>query len=356
MASSRVTVVIVTWNSAYFLPDCLLALRATAAVPVVLQVVDNASSDDSVAVVRELFPDARLLRNVRNTGFCRAVNQGIKLARTEYVLLLTPDVVVSPSCLAALVAWADMHPCAGSAGPLLLRREKNVAAGVVTREPDAGSWVIDALGITINRARVARNAGEGTVLKHLPSRPFAVFGCSGACVLYRRRALAAVAVDGEYVDEDFFMYKEDVDLAWRLRLGGFSAWCVPAAVAWHVRQLRQGQGGVLARWRQRRAVPARLRRFSFVNHHLMLVKNEQGPNLWRDFPWVAWRVVLRLLLGLTLEPFLWRHGLSVFRQVKSAWRKRRIVQRQAIATPVQIRQWFLRENPNSKENFLNFEF
>ncbi len=343
MATPRVTVVMVAWNSAFFLPECLLALRAHAGLPYFLQVVDNASSDGSVGIVRELAPDARVLSNVKNVGFCRAVNQGIKLARTDYVLLLTSDVALREGCLAALVAFADQHLDAGSCGPVLVRRAPEQFVAADAHQPPIAARRVDSLGMRLNRRRIGYNLAEGSPLESAPSRPVEVFGCSGACVLYRRRALETVALDGEFLDEDFFTYKEDVDLAWRLRLAGFSAWCVPTALADHVRRLRQPRGSWRDRLRQRRAVPRRLRQLSFKNQQLMLVKNEQWPNMLWDLPWLTLRWGEWLLLSLTLEPFLWRTLPTLVRQLPAAWRKRGIIQRHAKVTPAQIRRWFTQE-------------
>lgn len=340
---ARVSVVLVTWNSAYFLPSCLMGLRAQSGLDFTLQVVDNASADASMAVVREFFPEARVLRNFRNLGFCRAANQGLKLAPTEYVLLLNPDVVVHPDCLATLVAFADHHAAAASVGPKLLRREP-AAAGLEPAGEGPGPPRLDGLGLGLSRGRVARNCGEGASAAVAPKRPFLVFGCSGACVLYRKAALEAVAVAGEYFDEDFFAYKEDIDLAWRLQLGGYSAWCVPTAVAAHHRRWRQPAGSWLARLVQRRAMTRELRLLSFQNHHLMLVKNEQGKNLLHDVLPILGRELLWLLAALTVEPFLWRGVPRLWRQLPAALRQRQVIQARAKVTPAQIRQWWLRGN------------
>lgn len=338
----RVTVVLVTWNSARDLPGCLAALRQQVGIDFAVQVVDNASTDESVSVVRWHFGAAQITRNGENAGFCRAVNQGLELADTEYVLLLNADVTLTPGCLAELVAFADGHPTAGSVCPKLLRRDAGspeAFAGARGAPP-----VIDGAGLRMRRSRVCANRGEGERDVGQYQHPDLVFGCSGACGLYRRSALQVIAVDGEIFDHHFFAYKDDVDVAWRLQLAGYEAWYVPSAVAYHVRQVRRPAARWRERIRQRRMIPPALRSQSLKNQYLMLVKNEHGENFVRDLLPIFGHAILLLLLSLTWEPFLWRALPLLWRQLPSTWRKRRIIQAQARVKPAEMRKWFRPNN------------
>src|SRR3989338_8291231 len=157
---ARLTIIMVTWNSAHWLPGGLGSLRQQKFKDYFLQVVDNASGDGSVGVVNEFFPEARMLRNFRNVGFCRAVNQGIRLARSEYILLLNPDVILQRNCLEELVAFADAHPQAGSFGPKLLRQAGNFSEAF-DEEGSHFAPVFDSTGLSMNRRRLPKNRGEG---------------------------------------------------------------------------------------------------------------------------------------------------------------------------------------------------
>ena len=336
-----VTVVLVAWNSERRLPQTLLALRQQSNPPPALLVVDNASSDGTVRTVRELFPNAAVLRNFRNVGFARAANQGIKLSRTPYVLVLTPDVMLEPSALRVLLAAATFHPEAAGFTPKMLRREPDDVDAMVP--PPVTTPVVDAAGLAMSRTRSAGNRGEGERDLGQYDRTEPVFGCPGACALFSRSALEAVAVNGEYFDEDFFAYKEDVDLAWRLQLGGFASWYVPSAVAYHLRRVRKppiSWGGCRA---ARRAMPRSLRLQSFINQHVMLVKNEQLRNFLRDAPPIIGRELQWLALSLTTEPFLWRGILRLWRMLPATLRKRRQILRQSKVRPEEIRAWFTKK-------------
>lgn len=110
----RTVAVVVTYNSALHIGACLSALRASGAA---VRVVDNASTDGTVAVVRHSFPDVELIANRANVGFSRAVNQGIAGAEAEVILLVNPDSVVAPAAVAGLVEHLRDHPEVGIAGP-----------------------------------------------------------------------------------------------------------------------------------------------------------------------------------------------------------------------------------------------
>jgi hypothetical protein len=169
------------------------------------------------------------------------------------------------------------------------------------------------------RRVVARSQGERERPEHL--RPGPVWGADGPVPVYRVAALGDAALPGrrggvEVLDEDFFMYKEDVDLAWRLRLLGWSAWYEPAALAWHVRTVRAG-----------RPVPLWVRVVSWRNQHLMQVKNESLAAFVRDAPWILAREVLTLgHMILTDAPRL-RAIPAFLATLPSALRKRRVLWR-----------------------------
>lgn len=336
---ARVTVLVVTWNSAAHLGATLEALLVQTYQSFGLRVVDNASSDATRAVVVQRFPAADLTVNAENRGFCAAVNQGLRQIATDYVLLLNPDAVMAPDCLEQLVRFAEAHPAAASFAPKLVRSPLGDQA---QGSPDATIVTLDAAGLQLSRSRSGTNRGEGELDVGQYARPEQVFGCPAACGLYRRTAFDVSAVAGEYWDENFFAYKDDIDVAWRLRLYGFEAWYVPGAIATHARAVRQAGGSWWRRAAGRSAVPPRLRALSVKNHYLTILKNEQRQNFLRDFVFIIGHSLAVLGLSLTVEPFLWRALPPLLRQLPSTWRKRRIIQAQAQVKPAEMRQWFTR--------------
>ncbi|MEN9557719.1 MAG: hypothetical protein RL141_88 [Candidatus Parcubacteria bacterium] len=349
MQSAQPLVVnIVTWNSARYLPNLFASLDAQQDAAFTVTAVDNASTDGTLDWLMEHRPDVALLRNFRNQGFARAHNQAIALALSRwdtadlsqrYVMVANPDLEFAPDALHTLVAFMDAHPDVSACGPKLLR------ATVVGESEDGGRTVertriIDAMGIAVTKARrfVDRGAGEEDTGQY--DADTRVFGLSGACMLLRASALVALRVGEEIFDEDFFAYQEDTDLAWRMRLFGMESQVVPQAVAWHHRRIpTQLRGGWIGAWVRRMRKPAMINFLSSRNHGWMVLKNDQGSNLLWHLPWWLPYEALKSIAAI-FSPSQMRGQLASVWGVGSIWRKRRIIQKRALATPPAMRAWF----------------
>jgi len=253
-----VSILMVTWNSSRVLPASLAALDHLDPLPVELVVVDNASNDDSVAIVEELGARLRfpltVIREERNTGFAAGMNRAIEAATGAFVLFLNPDVRVSPPMVGRLhEVFAEAGPDVYAVGPKLLR-----AMGP-DLEPTS---VIDSTGIRMTRdgRHVDRGAGETDAGQF--DGPEEVFGLTGAAALFRTAALQAGRVDGQVLDEDFFAFREDADLAWRMRGFGYRALYEPTAVGFHLRRVTP---------ERRRALPPEINRHSVKNRFLLRI-------------------------------------------------------------------------------------
>jgi hypothetical protein len=192
----------------------------------------------------------------------------------------------------------------------------------------------------MGRDRGASDRGQNEQDVGLYEQEEQVFGCSAAALLARRDALDAVALEGEVLDETFFMYKEDVDLSWRLRLAGWECWYVPRAVAYHARTSVEPTG-VRSFHENERAKPRHVRVHSLKNQWLMLVKNEDRANLLRDLPFVAAREALVVVYNAVFAPRITFAAVRGFvRALPAARRKRRAVKAAQSVRPAEIRRWF----------------
>jgi GT2 family glycosyltransferase len=212
--SPRASVVIPTWNGARYLAPCLGALAAQTFTDFEVLVVDNGSTDDTAAVLAA-YPMVRSLPLASNRGFAVACNHGIRAALGDIVLLLNNDTVVDPAWLAALVAALDRQPRAGMAQPkvrLMDRRD-----------------VLHTTGDTLDLAGRPGNRGVWAVDEGQFDARTEVFGANAAAAAYRRAMLEDVGL----LEERFGSYLEDVDLAWRARLRGWSCVYVPQALVYH---------------------------------------------------------------------------------------------------------------------------
>ena len=224
-----VTIVIVSYNVRYFLEQCIHSVRvATDTLRAEIIVVDNASSDDSVAYLRAQ-PDVRTIANEDNVGFARANNQGIRQARGRYVLLLNPDTLVESDALRRCLASADHDPTIGVIGARMLD-----GTGRYLPESKRGlptPWVSFTKMSGLGRLAPRSARFNGYYLGHLRDDAAAdVDVLPGAFMWLRREALAAV---GGGLDEDYFMYGEDVDLSYSIQRAGYRVVYDPAVQIIH---------------------------------------------------------------------------------------------------------------------------
>lgn len=315
-----VSIGLVTWNSSRHLTACLAALGQQIHESLETIVVDNSSTDESLATVTAHLPGARIIRNATNEGFCRAHNQAIHLTQGSYYLALNPDVVMQPGYVAALVSALEESPQYGSAGgKLWLPREGD--------EPVR----IDSTGLFLDRRRRQYLRGHGEADRGQYDQAGEVFGVDGAAPLYRRTMLDDAQVDREFFDESFFAHKEDVDLAWRARLLGWRSMYVPEATAYHQRSFRPGR---------RTPMAPSIRIDAIKNRYLLLLKNESRLGWRRDGPRIAW-YDLRILAYLCLFE---RTSLAAFARLRRQWARalewRRQIWQRARVEPQQMLEWF----------------
>ena len=224
----RLSIVIVTYNSAAHIAGCLDSLtRHPPGVDHGVVVVDNASSDGTVDTVRQRWPAVRAIAAGGNVGFAKANNIGIRATGGELVLLLNPDTVVPPGALDRLVAALDARPDAAIAGPRLVD-----ASG---RGELSFGWMMSPFAELrqklIGRAYERRVPIVAGYADRLTRRARDVDWVSGACLLVRRADADAVGL----MDERFFMYTEDVDFCASIRARGRGVLFTPAAEVRHLR-------------------------------------------------------------------------------------------------------------------------
>lgn len=217
------SVIIVNYNVKYYLEQCLEAVRrASQGLQIEVIVVDNLSTDGSIPYLRERFPGVTFIENKENVGFARANNQAIRMSAGKYVLLLNPDTIVAEYTLSDFIRFMDSHPEAGGAGAYMLRTDGTFAPesrrGLPT--PFVAFCKMSGLAALLPQSRVfgryyMRYLNENEVNE--------IEIISGACMLLRREALDKVGL----LDEDFFMYGEDIDLSYRILKGGYKNYFLP---------------------------------------------------------------------------------------------------------------------------------
>ena len=213
----KLSVVIVSYNVRNYLEQCLQSVqRALEGIEGEVFVVDNHSDDDSVVTIREQYPWVRLIENQENLGFSKANNQAIRQSQADYVLLLNPDTVVVEDTLRGVLTFMDEHPKAGGAGVMMCYEDGSKAPESRRALPTPWVAALKMLGFT-----------KRYYMSHLPwDKPCRIEVISGAFCLLRHEALKKIGL----LDEDFFMYGEDIDLSYRLLKGGWENWYLPYSI------------------------------------------------------------------------------------------------------------------------------
>lgn len=230
MAENRqplVWIILVNWNGRNDTLACLDSLKQIDYAPVHILLVDNASSDGTVAAVQKQFPNVEIIENAENLRFARANNQGIRRAMTqgaEFVLLLNNDTLVEPRFLRMLVERAQSDPQIGVVGPKIY----------YAAEPER-LWFAGGT-IHLPTGRIA-HIGIREIDRGQYDVPRDVDYVTGCCMLMRRACLQAVGL----LDESYFMYTEDADWCWRARQHGFRIVFEPRARVWH--KISSSSGG-----------------------------------------------------------------------------------------------------------------
>jgi N-acetylglucosaminyl-diphospho-decaprenol L-rhamnosyltransferase len=232
MVNEECAVIIVTYCSRREIDACIASVLAQTdsqgGLPPSILVVDNASSDDTVAHLRTRWPTVRVLAQTKNLGFAAANNVGIAATTARTLLLLNPDAVMHPGSLAALTSRLNQEPQAAIVGPRLLNPDGSLQSSC----RDFPSLFGDLVGMAelarlpfLRRRLTPRMAAYDA---HELARP--VDWLSGACLLVRRRAIDVVGG----MDEGYFMYGEELDWQHRMTQLGWTVWFEPSAVVTHV--------------------------------------------------------------------------------------------------------------------------
>ena len=216
----KLSVVIVSYNVCSYLQQCLQSVQtALEGVEGEVFVVDNHSEDDTVETLQRQYGWGRLIQNKENLGFAKANNIAIRQVDGEYVLLLNPDTAVEVDTFRKVLAFMDQHPKAGGVGVQMHHTDGSLAPESRRALPTPWVSCLKMLGFT-----------KRYYMSHLPwDEPGRIEVISGAFCMLRREALNEVGL----LDEDFFMYGEDIDLSYRLLKGGWENWYVPCPIIHH---------------------------------------------------------------------------------------------------------------------------
>ena len=272
--------VTVNFNAGALLTEAVRAALASTE-PVEVIVVDNASTDGSLRLLREALgsdPRLHIVEAGANLGFARGSNRGLALAGGEWLLLLNPDCVVGPETIGRVRAALAADPGAGMAGGLLLNEDGSEQAGCRRSVPTPGRAFARAFGLSRLRRRAGAAGGDFVLSDQpLPAGPVEVDAISGAFTMVRRAAADAVGL----LDEAYFLHCEDLDWCMRFRQAGWRVLFVPGAAAVHHKGTSSRGRPVRVLWHMHRGMVRFYRKF--------FRREYPGPFMWLVVAGVAVR-------------------------------------------------------------------
>ena len=318
-----VTVTVVTYNSGRFIKRCLESVLEQKYENFEVVIVDNASTDGTADILEQFSDRCRIYYNSENLGFAAAQNQAIALSQAEWILTLNPDVLLMPDFIQALVEAGQLDPKGGTVCGKLL----TIRATFDLPEKQ----LVDSTGIYFTPTLRHLDRGSQEVDNgHYLSFEY-VFGATAAAALYRRAMIEDISIKGEFFDPDFFVYREDADVAWRAQLMGWRCIYTPMARGYHVRNVLPGN---------RRALPAVINMHSVKNRFLLRIKN-MTPHLYRR-NWLSITGRDLVVVGACLlhEHTSLRAFAYLARNWKRVWAKRQEIMGRRRVKDEYISSWF----------------
>lgn len=237
MPPTDLAIVILNYNTRDLLRDCLASLAAQTGVRFETCVVDNASTDGSADMVEREFPQVTLIRNPDNNGFSAGNNLGLRhfgfpaQPRARYAMLLNPDTVVPGGALAGMVGYADQHPDIGVLGPRLLLEDGTLdkACRRSFPTPEVSFWRLTGLSKLFPKSPRINRYNMEYLDERVQTEVDAVVG---ACMLLRAEAIQQAGL----LDEQFFMYGEDLDWCLRVKQAGWRVLYYPSVIVHHIKR------------------------------------------------------------------------------------------------------------------------
>lgn len=333
MTRDEVTVAVVTYRSPEEVAPCFAAVAALAHRPLAVVVVDCASGDGTPAAIeaaRPVLAEAGVPLNflplADNLGFAGGMNRALAASSAPWVLSLNADARPAADFVTRLLQRAGAHP----------EMKVGAVTGKLVRPAGTGETVprLDACGMRLTRTWRHLDRGSGELDRGQFDLPARIFGATGAATLLRRQALDDVAVEGEIFDARFHSFREDAELAFRLRERGWEILYEPTARCLHRR---------FSLPERRRSMPPEVNRHSLKNRYLLRLYHQTAGNLLRTLPQAMARDLAALAYALAVErsslpayAWLWRHRQEILR-------RRRLIQGRRTVPPATVDAWFGRE-------------
>lgn len=317
MKRFKASVIIPNWNGENLLKDCLKSLREQTFTDFEIILVDNGSEDDSLNYTSINFPEVKIVRLSKNYGFAKAINEGVRNSNADYVVFLNNDTYADKNWLKSLVVYAKKYPKAISINSKLLNYYKRSK--------------IDGVGIVINEVGQARSLGWQEEDKGQYDRAKYIFGATGGASLFKRLAFIKVGL----FDENFFMYSEEVDFAFRAQFLGYKSILCPKAIVYHKHKASA------------KRLPQHTEYWQFRNMYQTIIKNFPTKVILKKWRWLKIilvyfnTIIYQIKNGFFWPPFL--VTLYLFFNLPNLIIQRNKIQKSKIVDDQYIEEFFLQK-------------
>jgi GT2 family glycosyltransferase len=337
---SKVSICIVNYShDSETIKECMDSLLAQSFEDFTLVYMDNQSKhhDTVVPFVREHYsnhPKVAIVDNGTNLGYTGGYNKFFKEYESPYLMVINPDTKTDKDYLQTMITYLDAHPNVAAATSKILKPFKN----------DKGESLLDSTGVMVTRTRSAFDRGHLEVDHGQYDNQTDIFGVSGAGAIYRRSALLDTQLsDGEYFDNDYLAYMEDVDLSWRLKLKGYEIKFVPNAILYHERNMAANEGGMRnfrAFFKHQQAQSSFLKRLGMRNRLWTIYKDDFGWTFWKDAPFIIAKEIAKIgYLILFKRDVLPALG-EFYKKLPEMKKKRKLIQSTKTVSSKDMAKWF----------------
>lgn len=341
---NKVTIQLVTYNGEKYIPYLFDSLKNQSYKDWSLLILDNNSSDKTLELLKKhstgLSQDVHIICSNKNTGFVAGHNQLFLQSDSEFVLILNNDLYLDPHSLQKLVNFIENKEKVATVAPRLMRWELER----ITDDSNLSisfSNKIDTLGLKLWRSRRVTELKVGEVWASGVVASLSVFGVSGACALIRRASAKKVGYSSNLFDDLYTMYKEDIDLAFRLRSAGYESFVLPEVVVYHDRTGSSPDAlGDFSAAKNKQSQAVYIRRESYKNHLMNIYKNEYGQNFILDFPFIVWYELKKFIWFLVFDRGVLSGLKDLYKSRQELAKRREFNFKNRVVSWQEMRKWW----------------
>lgn len=346
MHQPHVYVHILTWNDRRYLPDLFESLEAQTYPNLTIRVLDNGSTDETIKYLQQYYPRVLTSRNVKNVGFAEGHNQLIRYTldhlpedqQDAMMLLMNSDMILHPESVTELVKAAQQTQGSGFQPKIYRAFGENPGDEVL--EETIKSDILDTTGMSVARSWRMSDRGAGELDKGQYDERTDIFAPTGTMAMYPLSVVKSIMMGSEFFDKTFFAYREDCDLAWRLRKAGHTSHFVPSAIAYHYRGMYGAEKQSL--WKRllnRKGQRPFFAALATRNQLFVLMKNLTIGSFLLSSPWIVFHETGRVVYGFIFEPQTRSRLIKMWKHVPEMLKKRKHILSNATTPEGQVRKY-----------------